>query len=286
MKFVLKILMLSGALLLLVYIMVDKYSVDLYFSQLGEKDTVDNQEVYVNELREAMLQRRQKVELKFKGRSKEVHEFVGAAIDQAFLIDDPKNSSDFDYLRYCYKGTEITIQGILDSYNITYVFSYNESLEETEKVEKTVERLLKSFNIESLSEYEKVKVIHDYIITNAAYDVEVVSNSAYDNLLLQTSVCQGYAMLFYKMATEAGMDCRIITGTGKGVSHAWNIIKLDDLWYNIDCTWDDPVSNDNRSHLEYNYFLKSNSDFGNHIRDEEFETIEFNKKYKMAELSY
>ena len=286
MKFVFKILMLSGALLLLAYIMIDKYSVDLYFSQLGEKDTVDNQEVYVRELRDAMLQRKEKVQLKFKGSSNEVHEFVGAAIDQAFLIDDPKNSSDFDYLRYCYKGTEITIQGILDSYNITYVFNYNESLEETKQVDKTIARLLKSFDIQSLSEYDKVKMIHDYIITNAAYDVEVINNSAYDNLLLRNSVCQGYAMLFYKMALEAGMECRIITGTGKGVSHAWNIVKIGKEWYNIDCTWDDPVSSDNRSHLEYNYFLKSNREFVNHIRDEEFETIEFNEKYKMAELSY
>ena len=113
-----------------------------------------------------------------------------------------------------------------------------------------------------------------------------MKNSAYDNLINRSSVCQGYALITYKMMKEAGIDCRIVTGEGKGVSHAWNIVKLDGLWYNIDCTWDDPVAPDNKPHLEYTYFLKSNEDFHDHVRDKEFETEEFNEKYKMADISY
>lgn len=286
MKFLVKFILLTGALGLLGFILVDKYSVNLYISQLGKKNTVENVEDYIIELRETMLQREPSVELKFKGTEKDVHEFVSTAIDQAFQIDDPDTSSDFDYLKYCYKGTEITIQGILNAYTITYQFNYNETLEQTKIVDETINKVFTSLELETKSEYDKIKTIHDYIITNASYDVAVLKNSAYENLVLRSSVCQGYASLTYKMMMEAGIDCRIITGQGKGVSHAWNIVKLDNRWYNIDCTWDDPVSNDDRSHLVYDYFLKSNGDFLHHIRDEEFDTIEFNEIYKMSDSSY
>lgn len=286
MKFLLKVVMLIASLGLLAFILVDKYNMGIFFSQIGEEPTIEKKEEYIETLREAMLQRQPVVELRFKGKTTEVNEFVGSAIDEVFAIDNKDTSSDFDYLKYCYKGTEITIHGILDSYTVRYSIEYNETLEQTEEVDNRIAVTLGILNLENKSDYEKIKAIHDYIIINASYDVEVVKNSGYDNLINKRSVCQGYALIAYKMMTEAGIDCRIITGTGKGVSHAWNIVKLDGQWYNIDCTWDDPVSSDKREHLEYDYFLKSDQDFLYHERDEEFQSAEFYEQYNMAQKSY
>ena len=54
----------------------------------------------------------------------------------------------------------------------------------------------------------------------------------------KTAVCQGYAGLLYRLCLEMGISCRMITGTGNGGAHAWNIVALDGKYYNADSTWD------------------------------------------------
>ena len=286
MKFLGKLLLVVGTLGLVLILILKNYNLSIYIDQIGTESTMDSQDKYIESLRQAMLQRREKVTLDFKGDSGDVHGFVSDAFNKVFEVDDPSTNMDFDYLRYCYKGTEITIKGLFNAYRIEYKINYNESKEEADAVLATARKALETMKISSMDDYNKIKSIHDFIITNAAYDISAIHASGYDNLVKQTSVCQGYAMVTYLMMKEAGIDCRIITGSGKGVSHAWNIVKLDGKWYNIDCTWDDPVSPDGKQHLEYEYFLKSDADFINHIRDFEFESDSFRETYKMSNVSY
>ena len=73
--------------------------------------------------------------------------------------------------------------------------------------------------------------------------------TAYGALIDRTCVCQGYAALLYRLLLELGVDNRVLTGTGNGGGHAWNIVELDDVYYNVDPTWD-------AGRTEYDYFLK------------------------------
>lgn len=83
------------------------------------------------------------------------------------------------------------------------------------------------------------------------------------------AVCQGYTNLFYRLALEAGLDARIITGYGNSGMRGWNIVKIGDAYYNLDATWD-------CMHREgYRYFLQCDKDFLYHERDEEYLTPEF-----------
>lgn len=77
---------------------------------------------------------------------------------------------------------------------------------------------------------------------------------------------------------ESGVDTRVITGDSGG-PHAWNIVKLNGKYYNLDSTWDAGSSS-------YYYFLKSMNDFSNHTRYEEYQTSDFTSAYPMAEKSY
>ena len=38
-------------------------------------------------------------------------------------------------------------------------------------------------------------------------------------------------------------------------THVWNAVKLDDKWYHLDLTWDDPISKNGTDSLLYNFFL-------------------------------
>lgn len=119
---------------------------------------------------------------------------------------------------------------------------------------------------DGMSEEEKVKAIHDYLIYSANYvnngDYQHAEKWAYGAggvLIHKEGVCQSYAIAFYMMAVSAGLDCRYVAGTTKGGGHAWNQVKVDGKWYYIDCTWDDPIMNGHSGGGErYEYYLSEN----------------------------
>ena len=72
------------------------------------------------------------------------------------------------------------------------------------------------------------------------------------------SNCNGYALAFYLIIDECGILCDYVAG----YNHAWNIVKLNGLWYNIDVTWDDT-----NNKINYDYFLKGKADWKGHDRN-------------------
>ena len=115
---------------------------------------------------------------------------------------------------------------------------------------------------EEMSDYEKILTIHDYIINNSKYDerlfmegiVSPESYSSYGILILGRGVCEGYAKSMKYLLDGVGIESMIVIGESKGENHAWNLVKIDDEYYHIDSTWDDPVTNDGSNVLRYNFF--------------------------------
>jgi hypothetical protein len=139
--------------------------------------------------------------------------------------------------------------------------AYKTTLTQEQKVDAKIKSVLESLKLENKSDYKKVKAIHDYIINLVSYDKTFVKYSAYNALIDKSSVCEGYAAAAYRMFTDAGISSRIITGVADGGSHAWNIVKVNGTWYNIDLTWDDPITSNGKQILEYDYFHSRFIDF-------------------------
>jgi hypothetical protein len=270
----------------ILYIVNDKYNLTKWVVEMNTSERYDDPNEFVKRVRLAMLEGTDHIVLTYTGKIDNLDWFTDTAMKLVYKIDDPDTSSDYDFLRYNTKSIESHITGIGNIMSVTYDFTYNESAQETEEVDKKINQLLKKWNMDKLSDYEKVKKIHDYIIQNAAYDASLTNYSAYDNLINKSSTCQGYMSLAYKMLTEANIPCRVISGTGNGQSHGWNIVRLKGKWYNLDCTWDDPLTWNGKETLIYDYFLKSEKDFKGHVRDAEYQTKKFYQKYEMGEKSY
>lgn len=277
------LLIIGGILLAGFYIEWKYQGVSLFFEGIMDGG---EQEIYIQELHDGLLSRQESITLPYRGDSEQLKEFVTESITKAFAVDDEKTSSDYDYMRYVHKASHISMTGWGGIYQVTYDMEYLETLEQTEQVDQKVKKVLEKIISKDMSRYEKIKAIHDYIVDHVDYDTSTSFNSPYYALVQGSSACQGYATLFYKMMTEAGIPCRVITGTAKGGLHAWNIVKLKGEWYNIDATWDDPVGAFGKTKLRYDYFLKSDGDFVNHERDEEFTTIAFYNEHPMAMESY
>ncbi|MBQ9793579.1 MAG: hypothetical protein IJW34_01420, partial [Clostridia bacterium] len=154
------------------------------------------------------------------------------------------------------------------------------------EVDAAVADLLAEWNLESATDYQKIKCAYDWVCTNVVYDHDnlydstyLLKHSSYAALIHGKAVCQGFASLFYRLCLELGVDCRVITGQ-TDESHAWNIVKLGDKYYNMDPTYDRGTGN------YYRYFLTPIYSFGGHDRNAEYETDAFNAAYPMATLPY
>lgn len=115
---------------------------------------------------------------------------------------------------------------------------------------------------DGMSDEEKVKAIHDYLISHCAYalDRDVNLYSTADVLLKEgMSQCQGYSEAFAALCLLSGVESRVISGSstfgfGEG-AHAWNQVKINYIWYHIDVTWDDPIP-DQPGLIRYDFYLK------------------------------
>ncbi len=203
-------------------------------------------------------------------------------------LDDKKTSKDGDYLNLSISSWRTNWQWSSqgDTAELTFSAVYRTTLKQEKAVDEKIAGILDSLNLENKTEYQKVKAIHDYIIKKTSYDQSLEKHSAYDALINKSAVCEGYALAAYRLFTEAGIKCRIITGYAGGAAHAWNIVSVNGKWYNIDLTWDDPITNTGKPMLSYDYFLKNAKDFSDHTRDNEYNTSAFLKKYPIAKENY
>ncbi len=116
-----------------------------------------------------------------------------------------------------------------------------------------------------MSDYEIVKAYHDYLVNFNTYrETGARSHSAIGALVDGYTVCEGYADAFDLLCYLSGIENLQITGKGfsggGSENHAWNKVLLNGSWYNVDITWDDPVST--QPILRYDYFLISDSQLG------------------------
>lgn len=110
------------------------------------------------------------------------------------------------------------------------------------------------------SEAEKVKVLHDLIVEKVDYNDDIYnssfnedtaySQSAYSVFCTDRTVCAGYAQAFEMMCNAVGVDCIAVTSN----DHEWNKVRINDSWYNVDCTWADQPYD-----ILYSYFERSDA---------------------------
>ncbi len=119
-------------------------------------------------------------------------------------------------------------------------------------------------NASSGSPFEMEKAAHDALAQMNTYSLMAPHNqSAYSALNEGSTVCAGYARAMQYVMQLAGVPCYYCSGYA-GENHAWNIICLDDEFYNLDVTWDDT---DDASVCNYDWFNKTDADYGTtHIR--------------------
>ncbi len=168
-----------------------------------------------------------------------------------------------DYIRWQIGNGKMS-SGTSDDYrfDVTVTFdSFHDTLAQEQETDAAVAQIVST--LQGKSDYEILKWIYDYLGESVTYDhdaaelpddqvVDYTPWTAYGALVKHQAVCQGYALAFYRLALEMGIDARIVSGN----NHAWIAAKLNERYYYLDPTWGGEKN-----------FLKGSETFENHSPD-------------------
>lgn len=261
----------------------NEYQNKYLYSQLGENGKIIYEKLYEN--KENLKTGTYTIQfgnafydiLSQENGSDKLQEEYQTAIE-AFTYDNP----DVFYIDVTKMYINIeTIQKIFSTkYNVyinsakdpTYLldgFTSKEQIDQSESQVIAVKNQILN-QIAGKNDIEKMRYIHDYLVDTIEYDQTFGEKNIYNiygALVSKTCVCEGYAKASQYLLNEAGLENIIITGTatnsdGKTENHAWNYVNIDEKWYAIDTTWDDPIivgGGKLTNTIRYRYFLKGSS---------------------------
>ena len=151
---------------------------------------------------------------------------------------------------------------------ITLDISHLYNQDEITVINDQIDTFIKENINDTMTNNDKIKVFHDYIINNTKFDTAIENSldrlnsssyTAYGLLIDHLAICGGYTDTMAIYLNKLNIKNYRISTT----EHVWNLVNLDNSWLNLDVTWDDPVTSDGSDMLMYDYYLISTSDMLN-----------------------
>lgn len=156
-----------------------------------------------------------------------------------------------------YKKIYITIN-TYDKVNVIFEKTYTN--EEINLIEKKLEQIIPTIINDDMTDKEKIIAFHDYIINNTKYDSNYINNNLNDIhsnshkatgiLFYNKALCGGYADIMSIFLNKLNIKNYLVSSE----YHVWNALYLDNSWYHLDLTWDDPITS-NGTDIKLDKFL-------------------------------
>lgn len=156
-----------------------------------------------------------------------------------------------------FKNIETTRYDINNKIEIKIEYMY--SKEKENKINNKIDEIIKDKITDEMTDREKIKILHDYIIETTKYDSNRSDNgiigydsaSAYGPLFEGYGICSGYSDVMKLLLNKINIPSIKISSE----NHIWNLVYVEDKWYHLDLTWDDPILSNGNEIIDYNYFL-------------------------------
>lgn len=142
----------------------------------------------------------------------------------------------------------------------SYIYNPKQIQNRQVKIETNVNKALNGVS-NSASEYDKIKYVYEYIIDSVEYVAGCDDNqNLYSALVNHKSVCAGYAKATQYLLQKLGIQTIYLSGRSDGrngwANHAWNIVRCNGSYYQLDCTFGDSYVDDKLKKIglrDYNY---------------------------------
>ena len=185
----------------------------------------------------------------------------------------PSEYSILSKTDFSYKAIVSPSKGIITSFRFYYDADVNLSVyqKRVRDLQQEIDKLVAQ--VEGMNAFEKALYVHDYIVLNCEYDLDLLKMiesqghldgevrseryTEYSVFVNGTGVCGSYALAYRAALNAAGVECLYISSVE--MNHAWNLVKIDGNWYHVDCCWDDPVP-DIYGQARRQYFLRTDDE--------------------------
>jgi hypothetical protein len=172
-------------------------------------------------------------------------------IFEKIINDNPEFFYVDSQYRYSYRSNVVGMFYPSYKYDKDVIPSYLETVANEAEIAK-------SYLDDSMTDYEKALVLHNYIVTAYEYDYSYEIHDIYNFVVQKKGVCQAYSLLYMYLLRQEGIACLPVTSSE--MSHMWNMVEIDGETYHVDPTFDDPDmagAGDIVGVCSYKYFLKS-----------------------------
>ncbi len=167
-----------------------------------------------------------------------------------------------DYGPYSQQTVVISSQGSAlsgGSYSPGSVYGPSLSQAELNQVREKVQYFKDHYIDDTMSDYMKVKMAHDYLVSVCSYAPSWAlnrANTAWGALVYGEAQCSGYARAMKALCDGIGIGCYYVhaDASASNPSHQWNEVCVNGKWYIIDVQCND-------SSGFYAVFLVSDSTF-------------------------
>lgn len=178
-----------------------------------------------------------------------ITDIMGSALSNLNFVDEivfPRDVQSWSdvYVRsgttlYVYAGSplEAIIKENMRIYDTNFELIVME--EDEGAGEGYVEAIVSEVIKPGMSDYEKAKALHDWIIQHGSYDYTLSNFDASSILSGGAGVCDAYTRAYCILLSEVGIENRRETCYISGAAHAITALRLDGEWYLVDCTNDD-----------------------------------------------
>lgn len=191
-------------------------------------------------------------------------------------VDDMRGAIDRMWVRgpELFYVTSVTVYrdgfGMCSHIRFNYCADTSQVRSMIDAMDAKVDEALAWADSRTLTEVDKAKALHDYLVRTVSYDGTDTSpdvNGAYGALVNGRAVCGGYAEAYGVLLEAAGIEQTCVISAE--MNHEWNVVTIGGASYNVDVTWDDPVGLDGSdsgfSHpVRSTYFLASDAYFRSH----------------------
>lgn len=154
----------------------------------------------------------------------------------------------------------------------SYYLDTFQTQEQVEKAKSYLEDIRKQMaeQVSTDGTYRKLGKVHNWLVETVSYGgTSKNQHTIYGALADGKAVCEGYARAFKYLMDASGIPCVLVSGTatnsqGEEENHAWNYVQVNENWYAVDVTWDDPIitgGGELTQELKYRYFLKGATEF-------------------------
>ena len=120
---------------------------------------------------------------------------------------------------------------------VQYTMTYLSTAQQEQQTEQAARELLAQLPLAGMDSFEKLSAICAALGGNARFGGSGAGYSAFEALCEGQATYQGWAAALYRLCLEAGVDCRIVSGSSEEngrADRAWLLVRLADQYYWLD----------------------------------------------------